>query len=101
MYYIYILRCADQSLYTGMTTDINRRFQEHVKKTSQGAKYTRSHKPIAVVALWSCSSRQKASRLEYWIKHLKKSQKEEIIVSQEKFADYLNAKVNIEDYQKM
>ena len=46
-WYVYMLRCADGSLYTGIAADVERRFEEH--KSGRGAKYTRSHPPLAVV----------------------------------------------------
>ena len=47
MWYVYMLLCADGSLYTGSATDVERRFEEH--RSGHGAKYTRSHPPLAVV----------------------------------------------------
>lgn len=75
MYYIYILRCKDLSLYTGITTNIHKRYKEHVTQSKRAAKYTKRHKVIKLEALWTCSSRQNASRLEYWIKKLTKEKK--------------------------
>ncbi len=43
MYYVYMLRCEDNSIYTGITTDINRRMSEHFNKTEKCAKYTKTH----------------------------------------------------------
>ena len=51
-YYTYIIRCEDDSLYTGITTDLTRRFAEHEGKGSKGAKYTASHRPIRFEAAW-------------------------------------------------
>ena len=48
-YLVYIIRCQDRSLYTGYTTDIKRRFEEH--EAGIGAKYTRAHRPVEVVYL--------------------------------------------------
>lgn len=66
MYYVYILRCRDGSLYTGLTNDLPRRWALHV--SGRGAKYTRAHPPEAVAALWRCGDKSAAARLEYAIK---------------------------------
>ena len=79
MYYVYMLRCSDNSLYTGSTSDIKKRLKEHFSKNSLAAKYTKSHSPIEVVALWECESKSDAMKVEYRIKTLTKSQKEELI----------------------
>ncbi len=79
MYYIYIIRCKNNALYTGITTDIERRMREHCEKRGKGAKFTRANPPKSIEALWSCESRKDASRLEAHIKKLKKSEKENII----------------------
>lgn len=79
MYYIYILRCIDNSLYTGSTSDIKKRLKEHFSKNSVAAKYTKSHTPKEVVALWECEDKSGAMKVEYQIKTLTKSQKEELI----------------------
>jgi putative endonuclease len=50
MWYIYILECSDNTLYTGITTDINRRLLEH--NSGKGAKYTRNRKPVTLRALF-------------------------------------------------
>ncbi len=79
MYYIYMIRCTDNSIYTGITTDIKRRFQEHKNRDSKGAKYTKSREVTAVEALWETQTKVDASRLEYRIKKLAKAQKEKLI----------------------
>ena len=79
MFYIYMLRCEDNSLYTGFTTDIKRRWQEHLDKDKPYAKYTRSHPVKSIAALWVCESRSGALKLEYHLKKLNKQQKEYLI----------------------
>ena len=74
-YYIYMLRCSDDSLYTGITTEPGRRMQEHLSGAGRGAKYTRSHPPKRIEALWSCEGRAAASKLEYRIKELTRKKK--------------------------
>lgn len=73
MYFVYILKCADGSLYTGITTDVERRFLEHRNK--KGGSYTASHKPIKIVHIESAESRGDALRREAAIKRLPRGKK--------------------------
>ena len=86
-YFLYVIRCADNSLYTGITTDVKRRFGEHSGKGGLGAKYTRSRKPVSVVSVWRCQSRAIASKLEYAFKRLSKEKKEKLLLSPQNFKD--------------
>lgn len=79
MYYIYMLRCKNETIYTGITTDIKRRLEEHFNKTEKCAKYTMNHDAKFLEALWSTEDRKLASKLEFYIKRLTKSQKEDLI----------------------
>lgn len=88
MYYIYILRCDDDKLYTGITTDVKRRFEEHKQQKGKGAKFTRSHKAETVEAVWSAADRSLASKLEYRIKSLSRTQKLSLIADNTHFAEY-------------
>ena len=81
-YYIYILRCEDGSLYTGITTDPVRRLKEH-GGGAKGAKYTARHRPVGYAGAWSSVGRSNASKLEYYIKTLKKSEKEALLRGEE------------------
>lgn len=78
-YYIYLLRCEGNTIYTGITTDVKRRFAEHCDDKAKGAKYTKSHKPIKIEAAWKVDTKAEALKLEYRIKRLKKSEKERLI----------------------
>jgi putative endonuclease len=77
-YFIYLLRCADNSLYTGITTDIRRRFAEHSGKPV-GAKYTAARTPVRMERAWCCDGRSAASKLEARIKQLTHAQKELLV----------------------
>ncbi len=79
MYYVYLLRCADHSLYTGITTDPARRLAEHRGQGGRGARYTRSRGACALEAVFTAGDRAQASRLEYRIKRLPKEKKEALI----------------------
>lgn len=81
MYYVYILRCEGNSLYTGITRDVERRFREHCE--GLGAKYTRSHKPLGVEAVWEIEEKGSALKLECHIKKLKREVKEKLIERRE------------------
>ena len=74
-YQVYIMRCEDGSLYTGITTDVARRFEEHRSRGPLAAKYTRTHPVVAVEATWEAADRAEASALEYRIKKMTRSQK--------------------------
>ncbi|MGL4254289.1 MAG: GIY-YIG nuclease family protein [Fusobacteriaceae bacterium] len=76
-WYLYIIRCEDNSLYTGITTDVERRFEQHFLK--KGAKYTKSHKAKKIEIVMEFKNRSEASKKEYFIKNLGKSRKEELI----------------------
>jgi putative endonuclease len=78
MYYLYILKCADGSLYTGITTDLKRRVGEH-NGTKFGARYTRVRQPVRVAYFKKFKNRSLASREEARIKKLKRSEKIELI----------------------
>lgn len=80
---VYMIRCSDASLYTGVTTDIVRRFTEH-KKGKIGAKYTKAKIPLSVVYVEKCASRSEAQIREAQIKKLKKDEKELLVKSQVK-----------------
>lgn len=79
MYYTYMLRCEDNSIYTGITTDIKRRMKEHFEQGKKCAKYTFRHTPRKLECVWCSENRVLASKLEYAIKQLKKSDKKKLI----------------------
>ncbi len=73
MYTVYILLCRDKTLYTGITTDVERRFAEH--KRGEGANYTRAHKPLRIVYTEQAKDRSTASKREAAIKRLSRIEK--------------------------
>lgn len=77
---VYILRCADGSLYTGWTNDLDRRVAMH--KAGRGGKYTRAHLPVALVYYEVHPTRKDAMRREWQIKHLPREKKLELIKGQ-------------------
>ena len=74
MYYLYILKCADETLYTGITTDLDRRLMEH-NTSKKGAKYTMARRPVEIVYSKRFKNRSNASKEEARIKKLNKAEK--------------------------
>ena len=78
-HYVYVLSCADDSLYTGYTTDPAQRVAEH--DAGEGAKYTRGRTPVELVHVEGCDSRSAALSREHEVKSLSRSQKETLVAS--------------------
>ena len=74
-----MLRCSDDSIYTGMTNNLEKRLEEHLSKSKKGAKYTKSHNVIKLEMAWRSKDKSLACKLEYQIKNLTKQQKEDLI----------------------
>lgn len=79
MHYVYVLSCADDTLYTGYTTDVARRVAEH--DAGEGAKYTRGRTPVDLVHVESFESKSAAMSREYAIKQLSRTEKERLVES--------------------
>lgn len=77
-YSLYILRCGDGSLYTGIALDVARRLEEH-RKGVRGAKYLRGRAPVELVFEQPAGDRAAAQRLEYRVKSLSRAEKEALI----------------------
>lgn len=78
-WFVYIIRCADQSYYTGITTDVERRLQQHNGEQKGGARYTTSRRPVKLVYQEDCADRSSASQREMQIKSLHREQKEKLV----------------------
>lgn len=76
-WFLYILRCADNTLYTGITTDVAHRFETHQK--GKGAKYTKGRGPLILCYQEYCGSHTDALRRELAVKALTKAEKESMI----------------------
>lgn len=74
MWYVYILKCGDDTLYTGITTDLDRRVYEH-NNSAKAAKYTRIRRPLELIYFESCENKSSASKREHKIKHLSRAEK--------------------------
>ena len=77
-WYVYLLRCKDNSLYAGITTNIDRRLHQH-NHTKLGAKYTRAKRPVTLAFIETATNKSKASKREYQLKQLTKTQKEQLV----------------------
>ena len=80
LYYLYILECADKTLYTGITVNLERRITEH-NSSKLGAKYTRTRRPIKLVYSKKFRNRSLASKAESRIKKLSRNEKIKLINS--------------------
>lgn len=100
MYYTYILRCKDDTLYTGITTDIERRMLEHFEQNEKCAKYTLSHPAKKLEVVWRSDTKALASKLEYHIKKdLTKRQKELLIENSGDLKRFLGDKISCKEYR--
>mgnify|MGYP001002628643 FL=1 len=73
MWYLYILQCGDGSLYTGITTDVEKRLEAH--RSGKGAKYTRGRSPLELKYREACGTHSDALKRELEIKHLSREEK--------------------------
>lgn len=80
-WYLYILRCGDNTLYTGITTDVEKRLEAH--RSGKGAKYTRGRSPLELVYREVCESHSHALKREFAVKALSRAEKEILIQSAE------------------
>ncbi len=80
-WYVYIVRCRDRSLYTGVTTDLARRLKEH-NSPAGGARYTRARQPVSITYAEIVSDRSAACSREYQLKRLSRAAKEALISSE-------------------
>ena len=93
-----MLRCMDNSIYTGITTDIERRMTEHFSKDKRCAKYTEVHLPKKLECVWETETRALASKLEYHIKKLAKKQKETLLINHD-LSEVLGEKIESYKYE--
>jgi putative endonuclease len=89
---LYIVRCADGTLYTGIAADVARRLVEH-EQGIRGARFLRGKGPLEVVFEEAAGNRAVASRLEYRVKRLSRSQKLELIAGRRRLRDLLDDQV--------
>lgn len=85
-YSLYIVRCGDGSLYTGIATDVDRRVREH-EEGKRGSRYLRGRGPLRLEFSEPLGSRGRAQRFEYRVKQLEREQKEELIAGRSTLSD--------------
>ena len=79
-WYVYMLRCADGTLYTGIATDVKRRVAEHNDEGGRlGARYTRARRPVELVYQEPAANRSEAGKREYQVKQLPREEKQALI----------------------
>ncbi len=100
MYFVYVLRCVDSSLYCGYTTDVAHRIKAHSGAVKGGAKYTKSHPPLSVDAVWECPDKGTALSLEKLIKNLSKQEKEDLVSKKLSLADFFSDKLDVSKVQR-
>ena len=79
MWSVYMIRCGDNSLYTGISNDVAKRFAVHQSGNAQSAKYTRHRHPLQLVFSAEIGTKSAASKLEYRLKQLSKKNKESLV----------------------
>ncbi|MDM8528465.1 GIY-YIG nuclease family protein [Anaerolineales bacterium HSG24] len=90
-YGVYILRCADNTYYTGLTNDLERRVATH--NAGRGARYTRSRLPVEALFWWDNLSKRDAYRVEWMIKQLSRTQKQCLIDGDERLLNRLKKRL--------
>lgn len=78
MYYLYLVQCADKTLYAGITTDLARRVREH-NESASGARYTRARRPVTLVYSLNFKDRSAATKAEAKLKKLSRAEKLKLI----------------------
>lgn len=76
---VYLVRCADDTLYAGVTTDVDRRVRQHNGEVSGGARYTANRRPVELAWQQACSSRSLAQMMEAQVKQLSRAEKHNLI----------------------
>ncbi len=85
-WFVYMVRCADDTLYTGITTDVQRRVDEHNgmaegNDRNKGAKYTKARRPVTLVYIKRCKDRSDASIAEHTLRKCSKTEKENLCIA--------------------
>ena len=76
-WFVYIVECSDNTYYTGIAKDVEKRIEKH--NSGKGAKYTKNRTPVKLLNCWEFENRSEASKEEYRIKQLTRKQKEELV----------------------
>lgn len=90
-WHLYLVRCRDGSLYTGIATDVERRLTQHADDPRRGAKYLRGRGPLKLVFSAAVGDRARATRMETRVKKLSREQKERLLTQEDYFRSLLDA----------
>ena len=101
MYYVYMVRCSDGSLYTGLARHLCKRMREHTEQNAACAKYTRSRHVVALDGLWQTQTRSDAARLEALLKTLTKPQKLALLEHPQTLAAFFGEKLGTSTYEAL
>ncbi len=101
MYYIYMVRCADGSHYTGLARYLCKRMKEHTERTAACAKYTKAHPVVALDALWKTETRADAAKLEAFIKRLSKTQKLALVADMQRLSQFCEGTLDASVYMPL
>jgi putative endonuclease len=94
-WFLYLIECADGSVYTGIATNVEARYAKHV--SGDGARYTRARKPVALLAAFELADRSSALRAEYRVKRLKPAQKRALAAGERTLASVLPAVGDVDE----
>jgi putative endonuclease len=86
-WFVYLIECSDGSVYTGIATDVQARYEKHV--TGKGARYTRARKPVSLLASFEVADRSSALRAEYRVKQLTPPEKRALAAGERTLASVL------------
>ena len=89
-WFLYLIRCKDNSLYTGITIDVNRRFKEHQSNDRKGSKYLRGKSPLKLVLKKKIGNKSLASKVEAKVKKLPKANKELLVKGKIKIKEIIS-----------
>lgn len=78
-YFVYMIRCEGDRLYTGITNDVEKRLMQHKGELKGGAKFTKAFKPKKIEKIWKVKNKSEALKMEYRIKQLSRVEKEKLI----------------------
>lgn len=101
MYFVYMIGCEGDLLYTGIAADIEKRLSEHFTRSEKCAKFTRAHRARSVEAVWTVPDKSTALRLEWRIKQLTKQKKLALIASPENVSALLDETAEITVYREL
>lgn len=96
-WYLYMIRCRDNNLYTGIANDVGKRFAEHVAQGSRCAKYLRGKSPLQLVYSKKAGSKSDALVAEYRLKQLSKNEKELLVAGRQRKQSRTAAKAAVSE----